>query len=44
MNHHPLAVDVGHLQRRDLGPACSGSVQRHDQDALKRGLGRIDKT
>ncbi len=29
---------------RDLGPACSRGVQCHDQYALKRRLGRFDKT
>jgi hypothetical protein len=43
MNHHPLAVDVAHLQRRDLCQACSRGIQRHEQDALKRGLCRIDQ-
>ncbi len=43
VNHHPLAIDVAYPQGRDLGPACSRGIQRHDQYALKRGLGRIDQ-
>ncbi len=43
MHHHSLAVDVAHLQRRNLSPSCSRGVQRHHQDALKRGLGRVDQ-
>jgi hypothetical protein len=43
VNHHPLAVDVGHLQASYFCPACTRSVQSHDQNALKRCLGRIDQ-
>src|ERR1035438_4157616 len=43
VNHHPLTVDVGHLQVRDLCPTCSCGVKRDDQDALKRRLSRIDQ-
>src|SRR5665213_757403 len=44
MNHHPLAVDVADLQSSHFGPACSRGIERHDQDALKGRLGRIDQT
>ena len=43
-NHHPLAFNVAHLQRGDLRPACPYRIQRHHQDGLKRGLGRINQT
>lgn len=44
VNHHPLAVDVLHLQASDFSPACSRGIQSHDQDALKGRLRSIDQT
>jgi hypothetical protein len=44
MNHHPLAVYIAHLQVRHFSPPRPHGIERHDQDALKGSLRRIDKT
>src|SRR5271168_2919853 len=41
MDHHPLAVDVTHLQVSRFRAAGAGGIHRHQQDAMKgciRGL------
>ena len=44
MNDHPLAVDIADLQVRHFCPTCAGGIQRHQQDAMKGSLCRIDQT
>src|SRR6266851_2845396 len=44
VNHHPLAVDVGHLQVSYLGAASASGVEGHEQDAMKGCLCSIDQT
>src|ERR1700678_3157924 len=36
MDHHPLAVDVTHLQVSRFCAACAGGIHRQQQDAMKR--------
>src|SRR6202167_2143921 len=43
MDHHPLAVDVTHLQVSRFCAACAGGIHRHQQDAMKRCVGGSHK-
>src|SRR5271170_2226543 len=43
MNHHPLAVDVAHLQVGCFCAACAGGIKRHQKDAMKWGISRVDQ-
>src|SRR5258708_8128746 len=44
VNHHPLAVDVANFQVCQLGVAHSGSVERHQQNAMVGSERRIDES
>jgi len=44
VNDHPLTVDVADLKVCDLRPASAGGIERHQQDAVKGHLRRIDQT
>src|ERR1019366_3641083 len=44
MNHHPLAVDVAHLQVGCFCAACAGGIKRHEKDAVKGGIRGVDQT
>src|ERR1700747_3208679 len=43
MDDHPLTVYIADLQVRHFGAASAGGVERHQQDAVKGRLRRIDK-
>src|ERR1035437_1405046 len=43
MNHHPLAVDVADLQVGRFCAARARGIQRHQQDAMKGGVRRVDQ-
>src|SRR5687767_2813880 len=43
VDHHALAVDVAHLQMRQLGSAHSGCVERHQDGAVERTRCSVDK-
>ena len=43
VNDHSLAVDVGDLQMRQLSPANSGRIERHQDRAVERSRRRIDQ-
>ena len=43
MNHHPLAVDVADLEVGCLCATCPSGIKRHQQDAVKRGICRVDQ-
>jgi hypothetical protein len=43
MNHHPLAVDVTDLQMSRLCATCPGGIHRHQQDAVKGGVRRLNQ-
>ena len=43
VDDHPLAVDVGNLQPRQLGAPHTGGVEGHEQDALERCASRVDE-
>ncbi len=43
MNDHPLAVDIADLQVRHFSATCARGIQRHQQDAMKGKLGRVDQ-
>jgi hypothetical protein len=43
VNDHALAVDVTHLQVRQLGSAHSGSVERHEDRPIEGSCGGIDQ-
>jgi hypothetical protein len=44
MDNHPLAVDVTDLQMSRFGSARASGIQRHQQDAMKGELSRVDQT
>ena len=44
MNDHPLAVDIADLQVRHFCATCARGIQRHQQDAMKGKLCRVDQT
>ena len=44
MNDHALAVDIADLQVRHFCAACAGGIERHQQDAMKGELCRVDQT
>ena len=44
MNDHPLAVDIADLQVRHFCATCARGIQRHQQDAMKGELCRVDQT
>ncbi len=43
MNDHALAVDITDLQTGYFGTTCACGIERHQQDAMKGELGRIDQ-
>src|SRR5450631_4124658 len=43
VNHHPLAVDVADLQVGRFCAACAGGIHRHQQDAMKGGVRRLNQ-
>ncbi len=43
MNHHALAVNVADFQARQLRIPDASGVERHEQDALVGGTGRVDQ-
>src|ERR1035438_3133618 len=43
MNHHPLAVDVADPQVGRFCAACTGGIKRHQKDAMKGGVRRVDQ-
>ena len=44
MNDHALAVDIADLQVRHFCATCARGIERHQQDAMKGKLGRVDQT
>jgi hypothetical protein len=44
VDDHPLAAAVADLQASHLCATVAGGIQRHQQDAVNRNLGRIDQT
>jgi hypothetical protein len=44
MNDHPLAVDIADLQVRHFCATCACGIERHQQNAVKGKLCRIDQT
>ena len=44
MDDHPLAVDIADLQVRHFCATCARGIQRHQQDAMKGKLCRVDQT
>src|SRR5664279_4794950 len=44
MNHHPLAVDVADLQMSRFCTACAGGIHRHQQDAMKGCIRRLNQS
>src|SRR5713101_5329434 len=44
VNDHALAVDITDLQVRDFFTACTRGIERHQQDAMKGKLRRVDQT
>src|SRR6202050_1782976 len=44
MDDHPLAVDIADLQVRHFCAPCARGIQRHEQDAMKGKLGRVNQT
>ena len=44
MNHHPLAVDVADLQVSRFCAACAGGIHRHQQDAMKGCIRRLNQS
>ena len=44
MNDHPLTVDIADLQMRHFGATCACAIERHQQDAVKGELRRVDQT
>src|SRR5207253_7080889 len=44
VNYHALAVDVRNFQVGQLGASHSGSVERHQQRAMKGSASRIDES
>ena len=44
MNDHPLAVDVADLEVRHFCATCARGIKRHQQDAMKGKLCRVDQT
>ena len=43
MNDHPLAVDIADLQVRHFCATCARGIERHQQDAMKGKLCRVDQ-
>src|SRR5207302_3418140 len=43
MDNHPLAVDIADLQVRHFCATCARGIQRHQQDAMKGKLGRVNQ-
>ena len=44
MDDHPLAVDIADLQVRHFSATCARGIERHQQDAMKGKLCRVDET
>src|ERR1017187_9345509 len=44
MDHHPLAVDVADLQVGRFRAACAGGIHRHQQDAMKGRIRRLNQS
>ena len=44
MNDHAPAVDIDDLQVRHFGTTCARGIERHQQDAMKGKLCRVDQT
>ena len=44
MDHHALAVDIGHLQANDLGAAHARAVEHHQQRARKQATACLNQT
>src|ERR1035438_9290817 len=44
MDHHPLAVDVTDLQMSRFCAACTGGIHRHQQDAMKGCIRRLNQS
>src|SRR5487761_1299761 len=44
MNHHTLAVDIADLQVGGFRAACAGGIHRHQQDAMKRCIRRLNQS
>jgi hypothetical protein len=44
MDDHPLAVDIADLQVCHFCATCARGIQRHQQDAMKGKLGRLNQT
>jgi hypothetical protein len=44
MNDHPLAVDIADLQVRHLCSTCARGIERHQQNAMKGAVCRVDQT
>src|SRR5260370_4991378 len=43
MDDHASAVDIGDLQASQLGASCPCAIERHQYNALKPRLGRVDE-
>jgi hypothetical protein len=44
MDHHPLAFDVADLQAGRFGAARAGGIHRHQQDAMKGRVRRLNQS
>ena len=44
MNDHPLAVNIADLQVRHFCATCARGIERHQQNAMKGKLCRVDQT
>src|SRR5260370_15854160 len=43
MDDHASAVDIGDLQASQLGASCPCAIERHQYNALKPRVGRVDE-
>src|SRR5208282_1941825 len=43
VDHHASAVDIGDLQTSQLGAPCPRAIERHQHNAMKSSLGRVDE-
>jgi hypothetical protein len=43
VDDHTAAVDIGDLQVSQFGAPCPGAIERHQYNAMKPSLGRVDE-
>src|ERR1700722_11791299 len=44
MNHHPPAISVADLQVSRFCAPCTGSIKRHQKDAMKGGVRGLNQS